>query len=187
MIGRFLLWAMGWRVVGELPNREKMVAIVAPHTSNWDWVIGTLVTFAIQLRANYFAKHTLFKGPLGWFVRWRGGIPIDRTATQGVVEQMIDAFSTRDHLFLGLAPEGTRKQVHRWKTGFYRIALGAGVPIALSYFDYPRKEFGFGPAIQPTGDMDADFARIQEFYLPFRGRRGERVIPASGDGTTSAG
>ncbi len=178
MMGRFVLWAMGWRVEGELPNREKMVAIVAPHTSNWDWWIGTAVTFAIRLRANYFAKHTLFKGPLGAFVRWRGGIPIDRTATEGVVEQMIEAFHTRDHLFLGLAPEGTRKKVHKWKTGFYHIALGAGVPIALSYFDYPNKVFGFGPAIQPTGDMEADLARIRAFYQPFRGRRGESVAPA---------
>ncbi len=175
MMGRFVLWAMGWRVEGELPNREKMVSIVAPHTSNWDWWIGTAMTFAIQLRASYFAKHTLFNGPLGWFVRWRGGIPIDRTSTEGVVDQMIDAFRTREGLFLGLAPEGTRKQVRRWKTGFYHIALGAEVPIVLAYMDYPNKVIGFGPAIEPTGEMDADLARIQEFYKPFRGKRGESV------------
>ena len=163
---------------GSFPNLSKAVAIVAPHTSNWDWVVGTLVTFAIRIRAHYFAKHTLFRGPMGWVLRRLGGIPIDRAATRGAVEQMVEEFARRDRLVLGVTPEGTRKAVDRWRTGFYYVALGAEVPIVPIYMDWPRKVFGFGPPFSPTGDAEADIASLQAFYRPYQGKN-PQPLPAS--------
>ena len=168
---------LGWRFEGELPNVRKGVIIVAPHTSNWDWVVGIAGKLALGLDANWLGKHTIFRGPLGALMGWLGGIPVDRTSSHDVVAQCVTQFNARERMMLGLAPEGTRKAVTRWKTGFYHIARGADVPIVPVSFDWTRKAITIGPPLVPSGDMDADLAVFSAFFLPARGRRGEITPP----------
>ena len=162
--GRTLLRLCGWRIDGEFPNVSKCVAIAAPHTSNWDFFFGMCTVFALGLRVDWIGKHTLFRRPFGWIMRLLGGTPINRRKSEGIVEQIVETMKARDGFILGLAPEGTRKRVGRWKTGFYRVAMQAGVPILLTYFDYERRTFGFGPTVEPTGDIEHEMAEIRKFY-----------------------
>ena len=167
--GRAMLRLFGWRLEGELPNRSKFVAITAPHTSNWDFFFGISAIFALGVRVDWIGKHTLFRWPWGPFMRFLGGTPITRTEGEGVVAQIVEAMSGRDHFVLGLSPEGTRKRVDRWRTGFYHVARQAGAPILLTYFDYECKIVGIGPTFEPTGHIERDMSAIREFY---RGRAG---------------
>ena len=130
----------------------------------------------LRLNISFLGKHTLFEGIFGWFFYWLGGIPVTREngAASTIVDQVICAFEESDSLILGIAPEGTRSQVKKWKTGFYRIALGAGVPIVPSYVDSASKTIGFGPVFLPTGDMESDLIILQRFYADKRG-----VCPAN--------
>ena len=162
--GRTLLRLCGWRIEGQFPNVAKCVAISAPHTSNWDFFFGICTVYALGVRAEWIGKHTLFRWPYGWFMRLLGGTPIDRRRSAGVVEQIVETMKARDSLILGMAPEGTRKRVGRWKTGFYRVAMQAQVPILLTYFDYETRTIGIGPTVEPTGDIEHDMAEIMEFY-----------------------
>jgi 1-acyl-sn-glycerol-3-phosphate acyltransferase len=169
-LGRALLATLGWRVTGAFPNAPKMVLIGAPHTSNWDFVVGLAAAFTIRLGFSWVGKHLLFRPPVHWFLRWLGGIPVDRTASHGFVQQMVDEFDRRSQFLLAIAPEGTRKAVERWKTGFYHIAAGAGVPIVLVTFDKARRAVHVGPTVTPTGDLDADMGRILSVYADRLGR-----------------
>jgi len=153
-----------WRFAGEFPDHSQLVIVVAPHTSNWDFVVGIAVIFATGLHAHWLAKDAWFRWPLGMLGRWLGGIPVDRSRRHDLVEQTSAAFRERDRLWLAITPEGTRKKVERWKSGFWHIAKAAGVPIALCYFDYRKREVGFGPLLKPGDDYAADLARIQAFY-----------------------
>lgn len=164
-LGRALLRGLGWRIEGALPDVPKFVGIVAPHTSNWDFVVGYAAVLALGLRVSYIGKDALFKPPLGWLMRYLGGIPVVREQRQGLVGQMVDAFAAREQLVLGIAPEGTRKAVAQWKTGFYHIALGAGVPIVPVGLDGPHKTLRLGPPLTPTGDLHTDLPRLQAFFL----------------------
>ena len=163
-LGRTLLRLLGWRIEGHLPNVSKCVAIAAPHTSNWDFLFGVCAMFELGVRVDWIGKHTLFRGPLGPVMRFLGGTPITRTESEGVVRQVVEAMSGRDRYILGVSPEGTRKRVKRWKTGFYHVAREAGVPILMTYFDYRHRTVGLGPTFEPTGDIERDMAEIQEFY-----------------------
>jgi 1-acyl-sn-glycerol-3-phosphate acyltransferase len=176
-LGRSLLALLGWRVDGNLPNLPKAVIIVAPHTSNWDFVVGIAAKAALGLRAAWLGKHTLFRPPFGGVMRWLGGIPVDRSRPHDVVAQSVRRFSEVDRLVLGVSPEGTRKAVPRWKMGFYHIAQGAGVPIVPVAFDWGRRALVVGPALEPGNDMDADLERLARFFESARGRRGERTPP----------
>ena len=170
---RFFAWFValcGWRLVGEFPNLPKLVFVAAPHSSWWDGVWGLMFKVALGLDASFMAKRELFVGPLGWLLRRLGGIPIERSAAHGVVEQMVERFEKRDRLWLGIAAEGTRKSVQKWKSGFWHIARAAGVPVMTIYFHYPEKTIGIGPVFQLTDDATADVARIREFYRPWRGK-----------------
>lgn len=162
--------ASGWRLEGELPDLPKLVLIVAPHTSWWDGIFGLLFKVALGADIKFMGKRELFRGPLGALLRKLGGIPIERRAAHDVVGQMVERFQSREQLWLGIAPEGTRKAVSRWKSGFWHIARQAGVPILPGYFDYSRKVIGLGPLFHPTTDMDADIAALRAFYAPFRGK-----------------
>jgi 1-acyl-sn-glycerol-3-phosphate acyltransferase len=168
----FRAWvrATGWRLEGEFPDVPRLVLIVAPHSSWWDGIFGLLFKVALGVDIAFMAKRELFRWPLGALLRRLGGIPIERKAAHDVVEQMVDRFRTRDRLWLGIEPEGTRKAVTRWKSGFWHIAREAGVPILPGYFDYPRKVIGLGPLFHPTDDKDADIAALREYYRPFRGK-----------------
>ncbi len=170
-IGRSVLRLYGWSVVGELPNLPKFVIAVAPHTSNWDVVMGAATMFAIDLKLAFMAKHTLFQGPLAGLLRWMGGIPVDRSSAHGVVAQAVDGFQRSSQRVLVITPEGTRKRVEKFKTGFLHVARGAGVPVVLATLDYGNKWVRFGPAFEPGSDVEADRERVEAFFKPVQGKR----------------
>jgi 1-acyl-sn-glycerol-3-phosphate acyltransferase len=166
----WLLRACGWKLVGQFPDVPKLVFVAAPHSSWWDGVWGLMSKVAVGLDASFMAKKELFRGPLGWLLRRLGGIPIERNAAHGVVEQMVARFAENDRLWLGIAAEGTRKTVTKWKSGFWQIAREANVPVMTLYFHYPEKTIGIGPLFELSDNRDADIARIREFYRPWRGK-----------------
>ncbi|MEZ4870601.1 MAG: lysophospholipid acyltransferase family protein [Caldilineaceae bacterium] len=172
LLARAALRTSGWRIEGTLPDLPQFVAVAAPHQSSWDFFLGMLIIFSLGIRANWLAKHTLFRWPIGGIMRWLGGIAVNRTGRHNVVEQAVQAFNRRDQLIVGVAPEGTRRQagcpVVEWKSGFYYIALGANVPILLLYIDNANRCFHFGPLIETTGDKEADLAKIQHWYSSLR-------------------
>ena len=169
-LGRTVLQLGGWRVVGEFPDIPRLVLIGAPHSSNWDGVWGFAAKLALGLYIKILGKHQLFWGPLGPLMRWLGVIAVNRDAASGVTEQAAQLILDADRYWFGLAPEGTRKPVPRFKPGFWKIASEAGVPVLPAYFDYPRKVIGIGPLFHLGGDIVADTARIQRWYAPWCGR-----------------
>lgn len=176
-VARLLLKLGGWTAVGERPSADRAVVIAAPHTSNWDalWALTYKVARGLDIR--FFAKHTLFWFPLGRILSALGAMPLDRSHAGGAVRQAVDAFSGHDTFYFGLAPEGTRSRTTHWKSGFYRIASEANVPVALGFLDYGARRLGLGPTIHLTGDRQADMARIAEFYEPVTGRHPENASP----------
>jgi 1-acyl-sn-glycerol-3-phosphate acyltransferase len=169
-IGRTILRLGGWRMVGVFPDIPKLVLIGAPHSSNWDGVYGFAAKLALGLDIKILGKRELFWWPLGAILGRMGVIAIDRSAAHGVAEQLASLMRGTDKLWFGLAPEGTRKPVERWKPGFWKIASAAGVPVLPAYFHYPDKVIGIGPLFQLTDDMAADMARIRAWYRPWQGR-----------------
>jgi 1-acyl-sn-glycerol-3-phosphate acyltransferase len=177
-VGRVVFRLLGWRCAGQTPTARKFVILAAPHTSNWDGFFLILAAAMLGLELSFFGKHTLFRGPLGWFLRHMGGFPLDRSRNQSFVSQAVSWFLGRDAFALGVAPEGTRKLTPGWKTGFYHIALQAKVPIYLGYIDYAKKEGGILPEILiPTGDIDKDFEKLRRLYAPLTARHPERKAP----------
>lgn len=170
-IGRTYLRLSGWDVVGEFPTAPKGVLIVAPHTSNWDFLLAMAVMFAVDLRVSWLGKHTIFQTPFGNFLRKRGGIPVDRSSSHGMVGQCVAAIEAAPALWLALAPEGTRKGVSRWKSGFYQIAIGAGVPIFPVAFDFEHHLLRLWPPFVPTGNQEEDLLAIQALFKPIQGCR----------------
>ena len=169
LLGR-LINLCGWKLVGEFPDVPRAVLIGAPHSSWWDGVWGLLIKIAVGANISFMAKRELFFWPMGWFLRKLGGMPIERSATQGIVEQMAVRLGASEKLWIGIAPEGTRKRVGKWKTGFWHIARAAEVPIVLIYFHYPERTVGIGPLFHTSDDMEADIQRLREFYAPWRGK-----------------
>ena len=167
-LANLVLRLMGWRVVGVMPRVPKLVVIVAPHTSNWDFPIGLACGYGSGLLSawpyGFLAKDSLFRWPLGPVLRALGGIPIDRSASSTVVDQMAAVFAGRERFLLVVTPEGTRKRTAFWKSGFYHIARAAGVPIMPVAFDYGRRECRFGEVIVPRGDVEADLEVLRAFY-----------------------
>jgi 1-acyl-sn-glycerol-3-phosphate acyltransferase len=166
---RGFLGMIGWTLDDDLPELDKYVIIAAPHTSNWDFVLGMIGMEAIGLPRTWVGKASLFRWPTGWLMRALGGMPVDRSSSHNFVDQVVEIFDGRDELVLTVAPEGTRSRTDHWKTGFYYIALGAKVPIVLGYIDWSRKIGGIGPTLVPTGDIEADFEAIRAFYADKRG------------------
>ena len=169
--GAALLRAMGWRIEGEIPDAPKLVIAVAPHTSNWDFVVGAAAMFALDLRLSFLAKHTLFRGPFGAALRWMGGIAVDRTSPHGVVGEAIQSFAGTRQRLLAIAPQGTRSAGARYKSGFLHIARGACVPVLFATLDYGARCVRLGPAFDACDDVDADLARVRSFYAGVRGKR----------------
>ena len=169
-LGRNLLRLCGWKVAGELPDQKKLIFIIAPHTSNWDFIWGLLAKWALDLRVEFMAKRSLFWGPLGWFLRRIGGIPVDRKAADGLVESVAQRFDDVDKRWLVITPEGTRSAVDRWKSGFWRIAKQAQVPILCAYFHYPEKTVGIGPLFMPGDDIGTDMQQLREIYSQWQGK-----------------
>jgi 1-acyl-sn-glycerol-3-phosphate acyltransferase len=170
-LGLSYLRLAGWRVEGAFPEGPKCVIIVAPHTSNWDFPLGLATLFALELRASWLGKHTLFRAPFGSLLRKMGGIPVDRRASHGVVGDCVRAFEGAPSLALALAPEGTRKGQSRWKTGFYQIAAQAGVPILPVGFDFREHVVRLMPPFHPSGDLEGDLPRIQALFQDVHGLR----------------
>ena len=162
---------MGWDVTGEIPNIPKLVIIAAPHTSNWDFIVGVAAKLALRLDVMWLGKDTLFRGPLGALMRQLGGRPVDRSASNDVVKNVVQEFQRRDRLVLALAPEGTRKRVERWRTGFYHIAHAARVPIVPVALNFGEREIQIGAPFTTTGDVDADIRALQQRFAGVRGRR----------------
>lgn len=160
-VGTSALALFGWRIEGNLPDLPKFVLVVAPHTSNYDFFVGFSVYLALQIETLWFAKHTALRGPLGPLGRHFGAVAIDRGRAGNVVQAYVDEFARRERMVLTLAPEGTRSRVSEWKQGFYRVALGAGVPVVTAALDYSRKRVIFGDPVQPSGDYPADLRRIK--------------------------
>lgn len=166
-----ILKLAGWKAVGDarsIPDRAMFVA--APHTTNWDLPYALMLAFKLKLPIYWMGKTSIFRFPFGGIMRWLGGIPVERDRSTNLVDAMIQRFSEEDKLLVVIAPEGTRKNVSEWKSGFYHIAHGAGVPLVLGFVDYPNKQGGVGPLFQTSGDYESDLKKIKSFYTPFRGK-----------------
>jgi 1-acyl-sn-glycerol-3-phosphate acyltransferase len=163
-----VLHRVGWRIEGTLPNDPKLVAIVYPHTSNWDLPLGLLTGIATgafaRWRYGFMMKKSVFWGPFGPFMRWLGGIPIDRSATNDIVTQMTQFFAGQHEFMLVVTPEGTRKKTTYWKSGFYHIAQAVNVPVFPVYFDYKRRIIGLCPPYTLTGDTERDLAHFRTLF-----------------------
>ena len=164
LVGRLWLRAMGWRLDGALPSAPRYVLIVAPHTTNADFFVGLAAKWALGLRAKWLGKHTLFRGPLGWLLRALGGIPVDRSHPDGTVEAVLADMEAAPTFVLALAPEGTRRLTEGWKTGFYRIAAAARVPILPVAFDWSSRKILLRTLFQPTGELGEDVSRLRAMY-----------------------
>ena len=154
----------GWTAHGAVPTPRRFVLIAAPHTSNWDFLYFVGLTEELGIMPHFMAKKSLFRWPWRNFLFDMGGVPVDRNAKRNYVDAMIDEFGRREEFMLTIAPEGTRGSVKAWKTGFYHIAMGAGVPLVVGMMDYGTKTGGLGPAIWPTGDYQADMEKLAAIY-----------------------
>ncbi len=170
---RRLLAALGWRVDVVLPPGPKCVIAFYPHTSNWDFLYGYLAKLAAGLPVHFVAKHTLFRWPVGPFLRRMGGIPVDRRHHAGLVQQLLVEMEKRPWMWLAIAPEGTRAHVDHLHSGFYRLAVGAKVPIGLAFIDYRGRVVGLSDYFVPTGDEEADLARMRAVYAGKAGKKPE--------------
>jgi 1-acyl-sn-glycerol-3-phosphate acyltransferase len=159
----FYRW-QGWRAEGSPPADGRYVIIAAPHTSNWDFVYFLGLAQELGIEPHFMAKDSLFRWPIGGFMRDMGGIEVDRAQRRDMVGAMIAQFASADRFALAIAPEGTRSKVGSWRSGFYHIAMGAGVPMVAGFMDYKRRVGGLGPAIMPSGDYRADMAKLAAIY-----------------------
>jgi 1-acyl-sn-glycerol-3-phosphate acyltransferase len=156
---------LGWKIKGNFSdNVKKTVVVVVPHTSWHDFYIGVFTRKILGFPISYVGKKELFDSPLGWYFKWMGGEPIDRSSTMNKVEQIVNIFNSKDEFRLAIAPEGTRKKVAQWKTGYYYIAHSAKVPLTLVSFDYSTKTVSISEPLYTTGDYDKDFKRIKLFF-----------------------
>lgn len=169
---------IGWRIEGSLPTElKKYIIAVAPHTSNWDFVIGVMARSILRLqRGRFLGKDSLFKPPFGWFFRWLGGYPVDRSGKHDMVQQVVAIFNNHDEFILALAPEGTRKKVNKLRTGFYFIAKGAGVPIIPVGFDFSRKRVVVTEPMYASDNQEEDIDKLLSFYRNIRGKNPELGI-----------
>lgn len=174
-IGIAVLRMLGWRFAGAMPRIPQAVAVAAPHTSTWDVIVGVAVFWALDLRVAWMAKHTLFDWPLGVLMRSLGAVPIDRSEAGGAVAQMVTAFAERESMVLVLAPEGTRQKVTRWKSGFYRIAKAADVPVVVFGLDFGRKTLTLHDPYFLTDNMDNDIAILRSMLTGVIGKHPHRT------------
>ncbi|MBT3711769.1 MAG: glycerol acyltransferase [Anaerolineae bacterium] len=173
-LSRFFLHLIGWDLVEELPPSEKYILVAAHHTSNWDWGVGFLMMASLGLKPRWVGKNSLFRGIAGPIMRWLGGISVMRGAKQNFVGQIVDVYNDSKALVIALAPEGTRKYVDHWKTGFYHIAKGAQVSIAMAFLDYSKKACGIGGHFLPSENLKADMQILKEFYSGVVGKFPEK-------------
>ncbi len=174
-LGRTILRLLGWTMSGNLPDQKKLMVAAAPHTSNWDFILGSCVMLALGVRVTFMMKQEAFKGPVGYLARKIGFIAIDRSRPGGVVPQMVQWFHEHDKVWIGVTPEGTRSKVKQWKTGFLRIAYEAKVPIFLVGINAPKKQICFDQVIETSGDHDQQIEEIRSYMMEhFRG-----IVPSN--------
>ena len=176
-LARLILRIGGWTPVGQMPDVPKAIVIAAPQTSNWDGFWGIVYKVFIGAEIHFFAKKSLFWFPLGPLLRSLGGIPLDRGRAGSAVRQAVDMFEERDSFYFALAPEGTRTKMPGWKSGFYRIAEAANIPVYLGFLDFKHKRLGIGPRVDLSGDQEADLAIFRDFYGDVEGRWPEQTSP----------
>ena len=170
-ISKFILELFGWKILGVFPaNVKKYIIVVAPHTSNWDFPLGLLVRSARQAKVVFIGKHTLFTFPWGIIFRWLGGYPVDRTKSTNFVDSVVKIFNEKEEFSVVISPEGTRKKVDKFKTGFYYIAKNAGIPLVLCKFDWEKKEVVFSDPMYATSDVEKDFENIYAYFRGIKGR-----------------
>lgn len=171
----------GWRVIGQVPDLPRFVLVGAPHTSNLDFFMTALTMASLGIDIHFVMKHTPFVGPVGWFLRWFGGIPLDRTRTRDFVSQMVDEFTARERFLLAIMPEGTRgkdvdSSTKGWRSGFYYIAQGADIPLVMVVFDYAAKRMRVGPTVWPGESYATDLPRIQSLFAGVTGKNPKRML-----------
>ncbi|NRA82372.1 MAG: 1-acyl-sn-glycerol-3-phosphate acyltransferase [Gammaproteobacteria bacterium] len=174
-VSQLILRCFGWEIVGQLPNLNKYIIIVGPHTSNWDFVIGILVRSALAADIRFLGKHQLFNFPFGWFFRAIGGVPVYRNKDNALVEQVVTMFNSRERFVIGLAPEGTRRNITRWRSGFYHIAHHAKIDIVMVGIDFSAKEIILNAPMTPCGDIDQDFPIILDYFRTVTGRFAKEI------------
>jgi 1-acyl-sn-glycerol-3-phosphate acyltransferase len=178
-LGRAILHSIGWRLIMDLPSVHKAVVVFYPHTSNWDFVIGLLAKFGLGVPVIWAGKDNLFRWPLKGVWAWLGGIPVNRREHTGFVAHMVAEFAWRNAMLLAIAPEGTRRRTAHWKSGAYRVALAAQVPLGLAFIDYQAREIGVGGILYLTGDVGVDFAALRAFYSGKTARHPEQAGPVA--------
>ncbi len=181
----FMYKINGWTAVQDNPPPRKAVIIAAPHTSNWDFLYFLGLTNALQITSYWIGKKSLFKWPYGNTMMRLGGVPVDRSASQNMVDTMAKEFASRDDFLLTIPPEGTRGNVRQWRTGFYYIALKAKVPIIMGMMDYAKKTGGLGPSFMPSGDYKADMEVLNDYYQSVTPKYPEKALKDLG--ATSSG
>ena len=171
LLAQLVLKVLGWRVIDHRPvPMGSAIYLVVPHTSNWDFFLGLCARSVARIQANYLAKKSLFDSPVGWFFRATGGYPVDRSKQSNLTDQVVDYFKTIPGFSIAITPEGTRAKVDAWKTGFWRIAKGAEVPLVLTSFDYSRKEVTLSAPYQVGDRMEDDIAQLVAYFKPFKGK-----------------
>lgn len=188
-VGRAFLRILGWQLEGEVPPYPRFVVLGAPHTSNWDLPIVVASAWALGVRMRFLVKSEVFGPATGWFFRAIGGLSVDRSAPQGLVEQLVDAFAATERMALMVPPEGTRGRREGWKSGFYHIALGADVPVLASFADFGRRRSGIAGSVRLSGDVRADMDAIRKLYDGVTPRHPELMTPIrlAAEGQSSAG
>lgn len=179
LLANFFLWISGWKVTARVtPQMAHSVMLAAPHTSNWDFPFALASFWKMGIDVKYFIKDNYTKSPLGWFFRWTGAIGVDRSKKSNkLTDYAIELLKENDQLVILVPAEGTRRRVEKWRTGFYRIAREADVPISLGFLNYKDKIAGVGRPFYPTGDFENDMTHIQEFYRPIPGKHPENYNP----------
>ncbi len=168
-IARFGINISGWTIKGRVPDEERIVIIAAPHTSNWDFVLAMLAIFGLNIKLRWLGKHSIFKPGFKIFFKWLGGIPVYRDNPSNLIENVVKIVKKEKSIVIAMTPEGTRKRVKRWKTGFLRIAKQTHSKILLISIDAPTKSIEIGKIFNPTGNSEDDLAFIQKYYSSFRG------------------
>ncbi len=162
---KFVLWLLGWKVTGDFPTQvKKMILVAAPHTSNWDFPLGLMVRSVIKADVKYIGKASLFRAPLGWFLKPLGGIPVDRSKSNNFVDAVVKEFNNKKEICVLFAAEGSRKKVKKFKTGFYHIARQAKVPMLPTILDYKKKEFRFHELVWATENHEQDLSQIENIF-----------------------
>ncbi|MCB9252854.1 MAG: 1-acyl-sn-glycerol-3-phosphate acyltransferase [Flavobacteriales bacterium] len=167
---------LGWKIVGKKPDHKKFIIIAAPHTSNWDFMVGEWARASLRMKSWYVAKKELFIWPFGYLFRLLGGFPVDRKKNSNLVEQIVAIYDHRDEFNITIAPEGTRSYNPDWKSGFYNIAMLAKIPIQMAAFDYPSRTVTFAEPFFPKGDFKEDLIFIKSFFKDFRGKNPENGV-----------